>query len=67
MMVSRPIRSVPFRFVAVWLCLLAGGCIVSMRKDMERWVGHDRPEIIQRWGAPDRTSKLDDGPRSIHG
>lgn len=48
--------------------LLVGlsGCLAGRISDaMRSWVGHTEAELIQSWGAPSSTYRMDDGSKVI--
>jgi len=52
--------------VAAGLALLATmtfstGCHKGMAKSMDSWVGSTVGQLVEKWGAPDTSIKLDDG------
>ena len=53
--------------VAILLSVLAvsSACTSGLQKRMQSWVGSTESQLLQSWGAPDRTQALDDGSK-IH-
>lgn len=38
-------------------------CTTALQKNMQTWVGSTESQLLQAWGAPDRTQTLADGSK----
>lgn len=41
------------------------GCFISAAKVMDSWVGAPEPDLVGKWGAPNRVYRLENGNRVL--